>query len=133
MADEKIVKDGKCIDTSMGFTPQEGVPMGTRSGSVDPTIMSYVAEKEGLSHKDVEKVLNKKSGLLGISGVSSDCRDIEEAANAGNVRASLAQHVLCYGIKKLIGAYTAAHPESAYQRPRRGDRPADRLLRPYCT
>ena len=102
------VKDGRCIDTSMGFTPQEGVPMGTRSGSVDPTIMSYVAEKENLTHKDVEKILNKKSGLLGISGVSSDCRDIEEAAKAGNVRASLAQHVLCYGIKKIIGAYTAA-------------------------
>ena len=102
------VKDGRCIDTSMGFTPQEGVPMGTRSGSVDPTIPPYLAEKENLSPKEVEKVLNKKSGLLGISGISSDCRDIEEAAGKGDVRASLAQNILCYGIKKIIGSYTAA-------------------------
>ncbi len=102
------VKDGRCIDTSMGFTPQEGVPMGTRSGSIDATIVPYLAEKENLSPKEMEKILNKKSGLLGISGVSSDCRDIEEAAGAGNVRASLAQNILCYSIKKIIGAYTAA-------------------------
>ena len=92
----------------MGFTPQEGVPMGTRSGSIDATIVPYLAEKENLSPKEMEKILNKKSGLLGISGVSSDCRDIEEAAGAGNVRASLAQNILCYSIKKIIGAYTAA-------------------------
>ncbi len=102
------VKDGRCIDTSMGFTPQEGVPMGTRSGTIDATIVPFIAEKEGLTPKQIETILNKKSGLLGVSGVSSDCRDIEQAAASGNVRASLAQNILCYQIKKIIGAYAAA-------------------------
>lgn len=102
------IKDGRVIDTSMGFTPQEGVCMGTRSGSIDATIVPYIAGKENLSPAECEKVLNKKSGLLGISGISSDCRDVEEAAAKGNVRASLALNVLCYGIKKIVGAYTAA-------------------------
>ncbi len=102
------VKDGKCIDTSMGFTPQEGVPMGTRSGAIDPTIIPFIAGKEGFGPAEVEKMLNKKSGLLGISGVSSDCRDIEEAAANGNVRASLAQNILAYSIKKIVGSYAAA-------------------------
>ena len=102
------VKDGKCIDTSMGFTPQEGVPMGTRSGSIDTTIIPFLAAKENMSPAQMEKMLNKQSGLLGISGVSSDCRDIEEAAKEGNPRASLALNMLCYSIKKYIGAYSAA-------------------------
>ena len=102
------VKDGRCIDTSMGFTPLEGLPMGTRCGSIDVSILPFIAEKEGLSPAGVEKMLNKKSGLLGISGVSSDCRDIEEAAAAGNPRASLAQNILCYQIKKIVGSYAAA-------------------------
>ncbi|MBR4659966.1 MAG: acetate kinase [Bacteroidales bacterium] len=102
------VKDGRCIDTSMGFTPQEGVPMGTRSGTIDATIVPFISEKEGLTPKQIETILNKKSGLLGVSGVSSDCRDIEQAAASGNVRASLAQNILCYQIKKIIGAYAAA-------------------------
>ena len=102
------VKDGRCIDTSMGFTPQEGVPMGTRSGSIDATIVPFIAAKENLSPAQAEKILNKQSGLLGISGVSSDCRDIEEAAASGNARASLALNILCYDIKKIIGAYAAA-------------------------
>ncbi len=102
------VKDGRCIDTSMGFTPQEGVLMGTRSGSIDATIVPYIAAKENLNPAEVEKMLNKKSGLLGISGISSDCRDVEEASAKGDIRASLALNCLCYGIKKIIGAYTAA-------------------------
>lgn len=102
------VKDGKCIDTSMGFTPQEGVLMGTRSGSIDPTITPYIADKEKMAPADIEKMLNKKSGLLGISGISSDCRDVEEAAAKGDIRASLALNCLCYGIKKIVGSYAAA-------------------------
>ena len=99
--------NGKAIDTSMGFTPQEGVPMGTRSGTIDPTVVSYIMKKEGLSPDEVEKLLNSKSGLLGISGVSSDCRDITEAANNGNARAALAMKVLVHYIKKIIGSYVA--------------------------
>ncbi len=102
------IKDGRVIDTSMGFTPQEGVCMGTRSGSIDATIVPYIAAKENLTPAECEKMLNKKSGLLGISGASSDCRDIEDAAANGDVRASLALNVLCYGIKKIVGSYTAA-------------------------
>lgn len=102
------VKDGRSIDTSMGFTPLEGLPMGTRSGSLDPTIIPFLGKMENLSPAEMEKMLNKRSGLLGVSGVSSDCRDIEEAAAAGNPRASLALNLLCYNIKKYIGAYSAA-------------------------
>jgi len=102
------IKDGRVIDTSMGFTPQEGVCMGTRSGSIDATIVPFIAGKENLTPAECEKMLNKKSGLLGISGISSDCRDVEEAADKGNTRASLALNVLCYGIKKIVGSYTAA-------------------------
>ena len=97
----------EAVDTSMGFTPQEGVPMGTRSGSIDPTVVSYIMKKEGLSPDEVEKLLNSKSGLLGISGVSSDCRDITEAMNEGNKRAKLAMDVLVHYIKKIIGSYVA--------------------------
>ncbi len=99
--------NGKAVDTSMGFTPQEGVPMGTRSGTIDPTVVSYIMKKEGLSPDEVEKLLNSKSGLLGVSGVSSDCRDIVEAKDAGNKRASLALEILVHYIKKIIGSYVA--------------------------
>lgn len=99
--------NGKAIDTSMGFTPQEGVPMGTRSGSIDPTVVSYIMKKEGLSADEVEKLLNSKSGLLGISGISSDCRDITEAQKSGNKRAALAMDILVHYIKKIIGSYVA--------------------------
>ena len=99
--------NGKAIDTSMGFTPQEGVPMGTRSGSIDPTVVSYIMKKEGLTPDEVEKLLNSKSGLLGVSGISSDCRDITEAQNAGNKRAALAMDILVHYIKKIIGSYIA--------------------------
>ena len=99
--------NGKAIDTSMGFTPQEGVPMGTRSGSIDPTVVSYIMKKEGLTPDEVEKLLNSKSGLLGVSGISSDCRDITEAQAAGNKRAALAMDILVHYIKKIIGSYVA--------------------------
>ncbi len=98
---------GVAVDTSMGFTPQEGVPMGTRSGSIDPTIVTYIMKKEGKSASEVEAMLNKASGLIGISGVSSDCRDISEAMEAGNERAKLALDVLVHYIKKIIGSYVA--------------------------
>ncbi len=99
--------NGKAIDTSMGFTPQEGVPMGTRSGTIDPTVVTYIMKKEGLSPEECEKLLNSKSGLLGISGVSSDCRDITIARDGGNERAGLALKILVHYIKKIIGSYIA--------------------------
>ncbi len=99
--------NGKAVDTSMGFTPQDGVPMGTRSGAVDPTVAPYIMKKEGLSPAEVEKLLNSRSGLLGISGVSSDCRDITAAAEEGNARAALAMQILVHNIKKIIGSYIA--------------------------
>ena len=98
---------GKAVDTSMGFTPQEGVPMGTRSGSLDPTVVTYIMKKEGLSPDEMEKLLNSKSGLLGVSGVSSDCRDVLEAQNAGDKRSALAMDILVHYIKKIIGSYVA--------------------------
>ncbi|MDO4552807.1 MAG: acetate kinase [Bacillota bacterium] len=101
------VKNGVCIDTSMGLTPLEGLVMGTRCGDIDPAIIFYLAEKEGLDMKGVNNVLNKKSGVLGISGVSSDFRDIEEAANGGNKRAALALEVFAHKVKFYIGAYLA--------------------------
>ena len=101
------VDGGVAIDTSMGFTPQEGIAMGTRSGSIDPTVVTYLMKKEGYTAEEMENVLNKKSGLLGISGISNDCRNIWEAADAGNKRAQLAMKILTNSIKKHIGAYTA--------------------------
>lgn len=101
------VDGGKAIDTSMGFTPQEGIAMGTRSGSIDPTVVTYLIKTKGYTADEVENILNKKSGLLGITGLSNDCRNITEAANAGNKRAELAIKILTNGIKKHIGAYTA--------------------------
>ena len=99
--------NGKAVDTSMGFTPQDGVPMGTRSGAIDPTIPTFIMKAEGLTADETEKLLNGKSGLLGISGVSSDCRDVREAAAAGNQRAQLAMKILVHNIKKIIGSYVA--------------------------
>ena len=98
---------GKAVDTSMGFTPQDGVPMGTRSGAIDPTVVPFIMKKEGLSPEEVEKVLNSRSGLLGVSGVSSDCRDVEKAAKEGDPRAKLAMDILVHNIKKIIGSYIA--------------------------
>ena len=102
------VDHGKCVDTSMGLTPLEGLIMGTRSGDMDPAIMEYIAKKENLDMAGVMNVLNKKSGVLGISGVSSDFRDLEEAAAAGNERAAKALAAYNYRVVKYIGAYVAA-------------------------
>jgi len=102
------VQGGKVVDTSMGLTPLEGLVMGTRSGDMDPAIMQYVMGKESLSIKEMENILNKNSGVLGISGVSSDFRDIEAAADSGNARAAAALDVYYYRVAKYVGAYTAA-------------------------
>jgi len=101
------VKNGKCIDTSMGYTPLEGLAMGTRSGDIDPAIVGVIGEKVGLSFSGVNDVLNKQSGVLGISGVSADFRDIEEAAADGNERAQLALKVFAHKVRHYIGAYIA--------------------------
>ncbi|MEI8215545.1 MAG: acetate kinase [Eubacteriales bacterium] len=101
------VDGGKSIDTSMGFTPLEGLVMGTRSGDIDPAIVSFIKDKEGLSANEVTNILNKKSGVLGISGVSSDFRDIEDAAHKGNERAQLALDIFALKVKSYIGAYLA--------------------------
>ena len=102
------VLNGKSVDTTMGFTPLEGLIMGTRCGNIDPEIVTYIQEKEGLSPSEMSKVLNKKSGLLGLSCVSSDGRDLSAAANEGNEKAKLALKKLTYDITKFIGAYAAA-------------------------
>ena len=102
------VKDGVCADTSMGFTPLDGFMMGTRSGTLDPSALTYIAEKEHLSPEDVNSICNKKSGMLGISGVSNDNRDICAAAEAGNERAKLAIEMQRYEILKFVGSYIAA-------------------------
>ena len=102
------VDGGKSVDTSMGFTPLAGLPMGTRSGDIDAGIMEYLMNKYGMNIKEMLAVLNKKSGVLGVSGVSSDFRDLEAAGKQGNDRAALAVKVFEYGVKKLIGAYAAA-------------------------
>ena len=102
------VVNGKSIDTTMGFTPLEGLIMGTRSGSVDPEVVTYIQEMEGLSAAEMSKVLNKKSGFLGLSCVSSDARDLDNAANEGDPKAKLVLKKLTYEITKYIGAYAAA-------------------------
>ena len=103
------VLNGKCVDTSMGLTPLEGLVMGTRSGDIDPAIMEFIAKKENLDIEGVMNVLNKKSGLLGLSGgLSSDFRDLNEAAEGGNEDAANAIDVLCYSIAKFVGGYVAA-------------------------
>ena len=102
------VDHGKSVDTSMGLTPLEGLIMGTRSGDVDPSILEFIAQKENLDLAGVMNVLNKKSGVEGLSGVTSDFRDIEAAANEGNKRAELARQAFAYRVVKYIGAYVAA-------------------------
>jgi len=102
------VKGGKCVDTTMGLGPLAGFPMGTRSGDIDATIMEYLMGRYGYDIKEMLNILNKKSGVLGISGVSSDFRDIGAAAEAGNHRAQLALDVFYYSVKKYIGSYAAA-------------------------
>ena len=103
------VVNGQCVDTTMGLTPLEGVVMGTRSGNIDPAIMEFIAKKENLDIAGMMNVLNKKSGLLGLSGgLSSDFRDLNDAAQSGNEDAANAIDVLCYGIAKFVGGYVAA-------------------------
>ncbi len=102
------VKDGKCIDTSMGITPLEGVVMGTRSGNLDPAVVQFIANNDHKTVDEVLEILNKKSGLVGLSGISSDMRDIDAAAEQGNQDAITAREMLVYGIRKYIGAYAAA-------------------------
>ena len=102
------IRDGKVIDTTMGLTPLDGFLMGTRSGAIDPSAVTFIMEKEGLSPEEMDNLMNKKSGMLGISGVSSDDRDITAAMDAGNARAKLAWDMRSYQILKYIGGYVAA-------------------------
>ena len=102
------VDNGICLDTSMGFTPLAGLVMGTRCGDLDPSVVNYLKYTLNITGHELDEILNKKSGLLGISGVSSDKRDVEEAAAAGNKRAQLASDMLNYQIKKIVGSYIAA-------------------------
>ena len=106
-ASVSAIKYGKCIDTSMGFTPLEGLVMGTRCGDIDPAIVTYIRQKENLEQGQANEILNKKSGVLGISGISSDFRDIEAAAEEGNERAILALKVFAHKVRFYIGAYIA--------------------------
>lgn len=101
------IKNGVCVDTSMGFTPQEGLPMGTRSGSVDPTVVTYLMDQLKLTPAEMDNILNRKSGLLGVSGVSPDCREVMIAESEGNERAHLAMEILYHYIVKIIGSYAA--------------------------
>ena len=100
--------DGKCVDTSMGLTPLEGLPMGTRSGNLDPAILQFLMNKYGYTADEMLNILNKKSGVLGISGVGSDFRDLDKAAEEGNKRAKLALDKFAYEVRKYIGSYAAA-------------------------
>ena len=102
------VQGGRSVDTSMGFTPLAGVPMGTRSGDLDAGILEYLMNKRGLSIKEMLNVLNKQSGVQGVSGVSSDFRDLTAASGQGNARAALALDMFAYSVKKYIGSYAAA-------------------------
>jgi acetate kinase len=102
------VDGGKSIDTSMGLTPLEGLAMGTRCGDMDPAIIQFLADKEGLSIDEINTILNKKSGVLGISELSSDFRDLEDAIEEGNKKAELTMNVFCYRVAKYVGAYAAA-------------------------
>lgn len=106
-ASVSAIKGGKCVSTSMGLTPLEGLVMGTRCGDIDPSIINYIAAKEGFDQKAVDNMMNKQSGMLGLSGVSSDFRDIEAAAESGNERAQLALKVFARKVKFYIGAYMA--------------------------
>jgi acetate kinase len=102
------IKNGKCIDTSMGFTPLEGLLMGTRCGNIDPAIIPFLMKKENMTMEEIDTYINKKSGVLGVSGVSSDFRDIEKAAQSGNDRAQLALDMFTYEVVKFVGSYAAA-------------------------
>ncbi len=102
------VQDGKSIDTTMGFSPQDGIINSTRNGSIDPFIIPFIMDREGLSTHDIRRILSRESGLLGISGLSGDMRDLEKAAGSGHRRARLAVEAFCYGVKKEIGALAAA-------------------------
>lgn len=102
------IDGGKCVDTTMGFTPLDGFIMGTRSGAVDPSVITYIMNKEKMTPDEMASMLNKKSGFLGLSGISPDCREIEEAAAAGNHRAELTLDIVTYQVKKQIAAYAAA-------------------------
>jgi acetate kinase len=102
------IRNGECIDTSMGLTPLAGICMGTRCGDIDPAIVTFLMEKEGLDAKGIDNLMNKKSGVAGLSGVSSDFRDLEDAAEKGNSRAELALNMFEYQCRKYIGAYAAA-------------------------
>ncbi len=102
------VLNGKCIDTSMGLTPLEGLPMGTRSGDIDPAIVQFVANKEGKSVDEMLNILNKKSGMLAVSGKSSDFRDLNDGMDNGDERCKLALEIFCYKVAKYIGSYIAA-------------------------
>ena len=106
-ASVSAIKNGRSVSTSMGFTPLEGLVMGTRSGDIDPAIIDFIADKEDLSIQEVNSILNKKSGVLGISGISSDFRDIIEASEEGNERAMLALKVFAHRVRFYIGAYIA--------------------------
>lgn len=101
------VKNGESVDTSMGFTPLDGLVMGTRSGSVDPAVMEFISNKEHINLEEVVKILNKESGMIGLSGISSDFRDIGAAIDDGDDRAKVAMDVFCYKVAKYIGAYVA--------------------------
>ena len=101
------IKNGKSVDTSMGFTPLDGLPMGTRAGNIDPAIIEFLAEHENMDAHEVINILNKKSGMLGISGVSSDFRDLDTAVADGNARAALAKDMFNLSVKKIIGSYVA--------------------------
>jgi acetate kinase len=101
------IKNGKSVETSMGFTPLQGLAMGTRSGTIDPAVISFLMEKEKMGVKEISDFLNKKSGVLGVSGVSSDFRDLHAAADQGNDRAALAIEIFCYRVKRFIGDYIA--------------------------
>lgn len=102
------VLNGKCIDTSMGLTPLEGLPMGTRSGDIDPAIVQFVANKEGKTVDEMLNILNKKSGMLAVSGRSSDFRDLNDGMDNGDERCKLALEIFCYKVAKYIGSYIAA-------------------------
>lgn len=101
------IRNGRSVETSMGFTPLEGLMMGTRSGNLDPTVVSFIMKKEGMSADEVNNFLNKKCGVLGVSGISSDFRDIQSAAARGNYRAQLALDIFTHDVKKYIGSYAA--------------------------
>ena len=106
-ASVSAIKRGVCIDTSMGFTPLEGLVMGTRCGSIDPTVVSFIYEQTGMPVKEITDMMTKKSGLLAISEISGDCRDITQAEAEGNKKAHIAREMLLRSVKRFIGAYIA--------------------------